>query len=267
MLPPLSRRLPALVLLANIATLLGLLGTIFGLIEAFSAVGAADPSQRSAFLARGISQALNTTAFGLILAVPGLLVHGFLVGRVERIVEQVDGVAVRLVRALSRAAASGPGRPARPPARAASGTAAAPAPATSPTPVVPRPRRPIARPRARESSCCADPAATSTSTWRPTCEIMPLMNLFVALIPMLLISAVFLQVSTLKMNLPGDDASADAARRSRSHLSVNITTDAWVVTAAGAELTARGPRHGDVRRGPARRARRTWSRGIPTRRT
>ena len=65
-------------------------------------------------------------------------------------------------------------------------------------------------------------------------EIMPLMNLFVALIPMLLISAVFLQVSTLRMNLPGDDAAtADVPESLR--LSVNITTDAWIVTTNGTE--------------------------------
>jgi len=99
-LPPLSRRLPYLSMLANSATLLGLLGTIFGLTTAFSAVGAADPAQRSAFLAAGISQALNTTAFGLIVAVPTLLLHGFLVSKVEAIVEEVDQISVRLVQAL-----------------------------------------------------------------------------------------------------------------------------------------------------------------------
>lgn len=150
-LPPLSRRLPALVLLANVATLLGLLGTIFGLITAFSAVGAADPSQRGAFLARGISQALNTTAFGLILAVPGLIVHGFLVGRVERIVEQVDGVAVRLVRALARTGgddASAAHAAASPAARPASAGMAAPGPnyLTNPNrPAAQAPSRPAAR--------------------------------------------------------------------------------------------------------------------------
>lgn len=108
LLPPLSRRLPFLSLLANTATLLGLLGTIFGLTMAFSAVGAADPSQRSAFLAVGISQALNTTAFGLIVAVPALLVHGFLVSRVERAIEQVDEITVRLVRSFVHAAAQQP---------------------------------------------------------------------------------------------------------------------------------------------------------------
>jgi len=100
-LPRLSRRLPYLSMLANSATLLGLLGTIFGLTTAFAAVGAADPSQRSAFLAAGISQALNTTAFGLIVAVPTLLIHGFLVSKVEAIVESVDEATVRIIRALN----------------------------------------------------------------------------------------------------------------------------------------------------------------------
>jgi len=125
-LPTLSRRLPYLNLLANTATLLGLLGTIFGLTTAFAAVGAADPSQRSAFLAAGISQALNTTAFGLIVAVPGLLVHGFLSGRVERIVEQVDELTVRLVRAMVHRSAAAPA----PEAVATSSRAHAPEPAT-----------------------------------------------------------------------------------------------------------------------------------------
>jgi len=105
-LPPLSRRLPYLNMLANVATLLGLLGTIFGLTTAFSAVGAADPAQRSAFLAVGISQALNTTAFGLIVAVPTLLVHSFLVSRVEGIVETIDEASVRLIDAMTRKAAA-----------------------------------------------------------------------------------------------------------------------------------------------------------------
>ncbi len=100
-LPRLSRRLPYLSMLANSATLLGLLGTIFGLTTAFSAVGAADPSQRSAFLAAGISQALNTTAFGLIVAVPTLLLHGFLVSKVEAIVENIDEISVRLIQAIA----------------------------------------------------------------------------------------------------------------------------------------------------------------------
>jgi biopolymer transport protein ExbB len=109
-LQPLSRRLPHLNVLSNVATLLGLLGTISGLITAFSAVGAADPAQRSAFMAAGISTALNATAFGLIIAIPTLLIQGFLVGMVESVAEQVDEMTIRLSHAMSaRAAGHGAG--------------------------------------------------------------------------------------------------------------------------------------------------------------
>ncbi len=99
-LPGLARRLPYLNLLANTATLLGLLGTILGLTGAFAAVGVASAAQRSALLARGISEALNATAFGLLVAVPALLLHGYFAGRVDSVVEQIDEVTVRLSRAL-----------------------------------------------------------------------------------------------------------------------------------------------------------------------
>jgi len=105
-LSPLSRRLPHLNVLANVATLLGLLGTISGLITAFSAVGAADPSQRSAFMAAGISTALNATAFGLMIAIPTLVLQGYLTGLVEGIAEQVDETSIRLSQALGERNAS-----------------------------------------------------------------------------------------------------------------------------------------------------------------
>jgi len=100
-LPPVTRRLNYFSLLANVSTLLGLLGTIFGLILAFSAVGAADPSQRSSFLAKGISEAMNATAFGLMMAVPALLVHGFLLSKAERILERVEEISVAVARAMA----------------------------------------------------------------------------------------------------------------------------------------------------------------------
>jgi len=116
-MPPLTRRLAHLNVLANISTLVGLLGTITGLITAFAAVGAADPSQRSAFLAKGISMALNCTAFGLLVSIPTLLTQGFLVGLVEGIGEQVEESGIRVSRALLASAARGqvvpmPARPA-----------------------------------------------------------------------------------------------------------------------------------------------------------
>lgn len=106
-MPPLTRRLAHLNVLANIATLVGLLGTIAGLITAFAAVGAADPSQRSAFLAHGISMALNATAFGLVVAIPTLITQGFLVGLVEGIAEQVEESGIRVSRALLGTAGAG----------------------------------------------------------------------------------------------------------------------------------------------------------------
>ena len=93
-------------MLANVATLLGLLGTISGLITAFSAVGAADPAQRSAFMAQGISTALNATAFGLVIAIPTLIMQGMLVGMVERVAEQVDETAIRLTHAMTQRGAT-----------------------------------------------------------------------------------------------------------------------------------------------------------------
>lgn len=101
-LPPLTKRLGYLSLMSNICTLLGLLGTIGGLTTAFSAVGAADPAHRSAFLAAGIAEALHATSFGLLIAVPTLVAHSYLSARVEGIMDQVDEVAARLLRALDR---------------------------------------------------------------------------------------------------------------------------------------------------------------------
>lgn len=104
-LPPLTKRLGYLSLLSNVCTLLGLLGTIGGLTTAFSAVGAADPAHRSAFLAAGIAEALHTTSFGLLIAVPTLVIHSYLTSRVEGVMDQVDELSVRLLRVLERRAA------------------------------------------------------------------------------------------------------------------------------------------------------------------
>ena len=107
-LPDLSKRLPALGVLANSATLIGLLGTITGLITAISGIGVADAAQRSAFLAAGISEALHTTAFGLLIAIPTLMVQGWLNARVEGVAQDVDQMAVRVSRALVNASQARP---------------------------------------------------------------------------------------------------------------------------------------------------------------
>jgi biopolymer transport protein ExbB len=100
-LPDLTRRLSYLGVLANSATLIGLLGTITGLITAISGVGVADAAQRSAYLAAGISEALHTTAFGLVIAIPTLMIQGWLNGRVESVAQDVDEMSIRLSKALA----------------------------------------------------------------------------------------------------------------------------------------------------------------------
>ncbi len=100
-LPVLTRRLHYLPMLANVATLLGLLGTIFGLREAFASVAAAAAAERSARLASGIAIALNATGFGLLVAVPLSVAHAWLVSQSEAAIERVDEFCVRLTNALS----------------------------------------------------------------------------------------------------------------------------------------------------------------------
>ncbi len=109
-LPDLTKRLPHLGVLANSATLIGLLGTITGLITAISGVGVADAAQRSAYLSAGISEALHTTAFGLIIAIPTLMIQGWLNSRVEDVAQDIDELSVRLSQALTRVPAAGGGQ-------------------------------------------------------------------------------------------------------------------------------------------------------------
>lgn len=95
-----TSRLSYLPMLANVAVLLGLLGTIFGLKEAFTGVGAASAVQQTELLSSGIAIALNTTAFGLMVAVPTLVAYAFLKGRAESILDAVDEFSLRIVNAL-----------------------------------------------------------------------------------------------------------------------------------------------------------------------
>ena len=100
-LPALTRRLHYLPMLANVATLLGLLGTIFGLREAFSSVALVSAAERSGKLAGGIAIALNATGFGLLVAIPLSVGHAWLSSRAEVMIERADEFAVRLINAMS----------------------------------------------------------------------------------------------------------------------------------------------------------------------
>lgn len=94
-MPELEERTHYLATLANVATLLGLLGTIIGLIQAFTAVAAADPAEKADLLSASISVAMNTTAFGLIVAIPLLLLHSYLATRTSKLIDTIEMAAVK----------------------------------------------------------------------------------------------------------------------------------------------------------------------------
>ena len=105
--PLVMKRTATLAGLANIATLLGLLGTIIGLIDAFKALETATPDKRQEMLARGIALAMNTTAFGLIVAIPTLFAHLLLSSMSKKIVEEIDQYSVKLENLLISRAKGG----------------------------------------------------------------------------------------------------------------------------------------------------------------
>jgi biopolymer transport protein ExbB/TolQ len=99
-MPRLESRTHYLATFANIATLLGLLGTIIGLIQAFTAVANANPAEKADLLSASISVAMNTTAFGLIVAIPLLFVHTVLQSKTTRIIDSLEMVSVKFLNAV-----------------------------------------------------------------------------------------------------------------------------------------------------------------------
>jgi len=116
-LPHIERRTPYLATFANVSTLLGLLGTVIGLIGAFTAVASADPAEKAALLSKSISVSMNTTAFGLMVAIPLLLLHSMLQTKTSAIVESLEIAQVKFLnlledrpeRAAAKAATAGAG--------------------------------------------------------------------------------------------------------------------------------------------------------------
>jgi biopolymer transport protein ExbB len=100
-IPQLEKRTPYLALLSNIATLLGLLGTIMGLIEAFTAVTNANPAEKGDLLSASISVAMNTTAFGLMAAIPLLLLHAKLTSTTGQIIDSLEMASVKALNSIS----------------------------------------------------------------------------------------------------------------------------------------------------------------------
>ena len=102
-IPLYTKRLHYLSMLANVATLLGLLGTIHGLILSFQAVATADPAQKQALLAHGISVSMYTTALGLAVAIPAMVFFSFLTARQNQLIEQMSEKCAKLAELLTSA--------------------------------------------------------------------------------------------------------------------------------------------------------------------
>lgn len=102
-IPLFTKRLHYLSMLANVATLLGLLGTIHGLILSFQAVATADPAQKQALLAHGISVSMYTTALGLAVAIPAMVFFSFLTSRQNQLVEEMSEKTSKLTELLTSA--------------------------------------------------------------------------------------------------------------------------------------------------------------------
>ena len=103
-LPQLEKRTHYLATFANLATLLGLLGTVSGLIHAFSAVASANPAEKANLLSASISEAMNCTAFGLMVAVPMLFVHAFLQTKSSQMIDGLETAAIKFLNSLTKRA-------------------------------------------------------------------------------------------------------------------------------------------------------------------
>ena len=100
-IPDLGKRLGYLSMIANVATLMGLLGTIGGLIMAFSAVAFADPSQKQIVLAQGISMAMYTTFLGLSVAIPVMVAYSILHSKQSRLLEEISEYSAKIMDLLT----------------------------------------------------------------------------------------------------------------------------------------------------------------------
>ena len=107
-IPRLEKRTHYLATFANIATLLGLLGTIIGLIQAFTAVANANPADKADLLSASISVAMNTTAFGLMAAIPLLLMYTVLQTKTTELVDSMEMATVKFLNSITERSAKPP---------------------------------------------------------------------------------------------------------------------------------------------------------------
>jgi biopolymer transport protein ExbB/TolQ len=99
--PKLEKRTHYIATFANLSTLLGLLGTVIGLINAFSAVATVNPAEKANLLSASISVAMNCTAFGLMSAVPLLFIHAFLQTKTTELVDSLEMASVKFLNAIT----------------------------------------------------------------------------------------------------------------------------------------------------------------------
>ena len=105
-IPQLEKRTHYLATFANLATLLGLLGTVSGLIHAFAAVATVNPAEKANLLSASISEAMNCTAFGLMTAVPILFVHALLQTKTTELIDGLETASVKFLNALATRASA-----------------------------------------------------------------------------------------------------------------------------------------------------------------
>jgi biopolymer transport protein ExbB/TolQ len=101
--PRLEKRTHYIATFANVITLVGLLGTIIGLIKAFTAVAQVSPAEKAELLSASISIAMNNTAFALMVAIPFLLIHAFLQARTSEIVDSLEAAKISFLNLIERA--------------------------------------------------------------------------------------------------------------------------------------------------------------------
>lgn len=100
-IPQLEKRTHYIALLANIATLLGLLGTVMGLIEAFTAVAHAAPAEKADLLAAAISVGMNCTAFGLLFGIPLMILHSYIISMTAGVVGSLEMASVKTINIIT----------------------------------------------------------------------------------------------------------------------------------------------------------------------
>ncbi len=183
--PRLEKRTHYLATFANLATLLGLLGTVIGLIHAFGAVATVNPAEKANLLSASISVAMNCTAFGLMTAVPILFLHALLQTKTTELIDSLEMASVKFLNAITERA---------PPAvtglrrRHYASTAA---PAVT---------------EALQESQCDGPSPPrrlrARCASRQSCLLVPMIDIFTVLVTFLLMTAVFSKTVVLQLNLP-----------------------------------------------------------------